>query len=355
MTRTPIGVGFIGAGAVTQAIHLPTLARLRELFRVRHIFDVDAEVAQTVADRVGAAASTELEALLNDPSVEVIAVCSPDRLHADHVIAAIDAGAKAVLCEKPLATSEADALRIAEAAERSGVPLLVGAMHTFDESWRAVLEELASEPGPQMHHVRSSIVLPPNERFEDFATEVTGARLSPAVATDELDPVQSADVIRRMILGLAIHDLPLVRQLVENSRELQVHHARILNPFGYHVLATAGATRLELHASMGQPWRPDWRLEAASADTRVSISFTPSYVHAGSGISRVRAGDTTTTHGPFQANGYEAEWEAISEIFAGRRVAPPLRGLVDDLRFALAVADGVRDHVHPQLTEEHTI
>jgi myo-inositol 2-dehydrogenase/D-chiro-inositol 1-dehydrogenase len=41
----PIGVGVIGAGPVTQAIHLPTLASLGDAFAIRHVMDVDQSVA----------------------------------------------------------------------------------------------------------------------------------------------------------------------------------------------------------------------------------------------------------------------------------------------------------------------
>ena len=43
MPRGKIGVGFLGAGPVTQAIHLPTLARLTETFAVVHVNDIDAD------------------------------------------------------------------------------------------------------------------------------------------------------------------------------------------------------------------------------------------------------------------------------------------------------------------------
>ena len=49
-----LGVGIIGAGAVTQAIHLPTLARLPDQFRVVTVMDVDAGAAELVAARAGA-------------------------------------------------------------------------------------------------------------------------------------------------------------------------------------------------------------------------------------------------------------------------------------------------------------
>ena len=49
-----LGVGILGAGPVTQAIHLPTLTTLDDRFRVVHVMDVNADVAATVAARTGA-------------------------------------------------------------------------------------------------------------------------------------------------------------------------------------------------------------------------------------------------------------------------------------------------------------
>ena len=51
---TPLGVGILGAGPVTQAIHLPTLARLPDKFRVTAVMDIDSQVASSVAARAGA-------------------------------------------------------------------------------------------------------------------------------------------------------------------------------------------------------------------------------------------------------------------------------------------------------------
>lgn len=66
-----------------------------------------------------------LDSLLRDPDVEAVWVLSPPDLHPEHAIAAMEAG-KHVLCEKPLATTSADALRMLEAADRSGRLLAVG-------------------------------------------------------------------------------------------------------------------------------------------------------------------------------------------------------------------------------------
>jgi 1,5-anhydro-D-fructose reductase (1,5-anhydro-D-mannitol-forming) len=49
-------------------------------------------------------------------------VCSPNALHADHVVQAAQAG-KHVLCEKPMATTVADAVRMVQACRRARVKL----------------------------------------------------------------------------------------------------------------------------------------------------------------------------------------------------------------------------------------
>jgi predicted dehydrogenase len=60
------------------------------------------------------------QALIDDPSVDVVYVSLPNSLHAEWAVRAIEAG-KHVLCEKPLALSVAECDRIIAAAEAAGV------------------------------------------------------------------------------------------------------------------------------------------------------------------------------------------------------------------------------------------
>ena len=81
--------------------------------------------AQAFADEFGIAlATTELDAVLMDPRVEAILVCSPTDLHAGQTERALRAG-KHVLCEIPLATSLSETDRLIDLAERSGLKLMV--------------------------------------------------------------------------------------------------------------------------------------------------------------------------------------------------------------------------------------
>ena len=111
----PWGVGVIGAGPGVAALHLPTLERLRDEFTVVHVADHGSGRAEELAGRLGAAASTGTEGLLADPAVEVLAICSPPGEHARQIREGIAAGVRAILCEKPLATTMEDAREVVDA------------------------------------------------------------------------------------------------------------------------------------------------------------------------------------------------------------------------------------------------
>jgi len=62
--------------------------------------------------------------LVQDPEVQVVDNCTPDNLHAEPSIAAVQAG-KHVVCEKPLAMTAVDARRMRDAAVKAGVKHLL--------------------------------------------------------------------------------------------------------------------------------------------------------------------------------------------------------------------------------------
>jgi predicted dehydrogenase len=83
------------------------------------VFGRTAQKLATIGDQFGYATTTDLDAVIADGSVDLVDICLPTRLHADVAVRAMTAG-KHVLIELPLATSLADARRIAAAHQATG-------------------------------------------------------------------------------------------------------------------------------------------------------------------------------------------------------------------------------------------
>ncbi|NOW45328.1 hypothetical protein FHW96_001483 [Novosphingobium sp. SG751A] len=167
----PLGVGIVGSGLVTRSIHLPALAALADDFAVRAIWDPHADLAEATARTCGAWAAPTYEAMLADPAVEAVVIGSPPAFHAAQTIAALHAGKAMVLVEKPLCATLEEAEAIARAARETGGMVVVGAMHLFDPAWRFMAQQVKAQDSPPSL-MRSCIILPPNGRFDDWASEV---------------------------------------------------------------------------------------------------------------------------------------------------------------------------------------
>lgn len=81
--------------------------------------------------------------LLEDPAIDVFDVVTPNHLHAEMTLAALEAG-KHVLVEKPMATTVEDCARIVEAVDRTGRQLAVGFELRLSVQWgriKALIDE----------------------------------------------------------------------------------------------------------------------------------------------------------------------------------------------------------------------
>ena len=73
---------------------------------------------------------------------DIVTVATGDHQHADPVIAAAAAGAKGIFCEKPLATSLADADRMLEAVDKHGAVLSIDHTRRWMPVWRYARDEV---------------------------------------------------------------------------------------------------------------------------------------------------------------------------------------------------------------------
>ncbi|HLP36113.1 Gfo/Idh/MocA family oxidoreductase [Lacibacter sp.] len=114
MSESCLNFAIIGCGRIAQrhAEHIHNKAVLSA------VCDIVPEKAEAMAQKFHAKAFYSVEEMLqSDTSIDIVSVCSPNGLHAEHSIQALNA-VKHVLCEKPMALSAEDCGRMIQAAEK---------------------------------------------------------------------------------------------------------------------------------------------------------------------------------------------------------------------------------------------
>ena len=114
-----------------------TLRRSVRGAEVTAVADVDLGRAGRASRAGGARVYDDAHALIGDPAVDAVVIASHDSVHAEQVVAAVRAG-KPVLCEKPLAPTLADGVRVLQEIGTTGEALLsLGFMRRFDPGYAA--------------------------------------------------------------------------------------------------------------------------------------------------------------------------------------------------------------------------
>jgi len=113
-------VGVIGYGWVATA-HIPALNATTQA-QVTAVCSSRPQSGAKLSAQYGSPITTynDVDAMLADPSLDAVSVCSMPSLHAKHVIAAARAG-KHIIVEKPLAMSQKDVDAMLVAVKKAGV------------------------------------------------------------------------------------------------------------------------------------------------------------------------------------------------------------------------------------------
>lgn len=214
----PVGVAVIGAGEISQVMHLPHLQAMRE-FELRAVCDVShVNLDHMISRYRPPLASRDFREVLDDPTVEAVIIATYE--HGDIALAAARAG-KHVLVEKPLAFTPDEASSVAAAVQDAGVVGMVGYMKRYDVAFERFLDETAG-----MGRIRSARVHDLAGRFDRHhglfgisrATDVDPAVLDAAATRIETQIRSSlgevaADRHRLLhnLLMLGSHDLAVLR------------------------------------------------------------------------------------------------------------------------------------------------
>jgi predicted dehydrogenase len=128
VSRSPLGVAVVGLGWWGRTI----VPLLKTSSKLRVVKGIDpAPAAADFARSQGISYESSFDAILKNPEVQGVVLCTPHTQHTGQIIAAAKAK-KHVFCEKPLSLSRADVLRAVKACNDNEVVLAVGHEKRFE-------------------------------------------------------------------------------------------------------------------------------------------------------------------------------------------------------------------------------
>jgi myo-inositol 2-dehydrogenase/D-chiro-inositol 1-dehydrogenase len=252
---------------------------------VSAVSDVDSQRAKAAAAQAGdATVLDDPHQLITSPDVDAVLVASTDPTHEELVLACIAAG-RPVLCEKPLAPTEAECWKVIEAEVATGRRLVsVGFMRRYDVGYAELRSIVAGgELGAPLalHNVHRNPTCPPNQPSSMLVTgsAVHEIDVSRWLLGEEIASVTGFTPRRsRLVTGDTQDPLFLVLQTTEGTVvDVEVF---VNAQYGYEVrcelVAEQGAVALDAPAPIvsrqaGTTRRPlasDWRGRFADAYRR---------------------------------------------------------------------------------------
>ena len=126
-------LGIIGCGGIANGKHMPAEKRNPRAEMVAFC-DIIPERAQKAKEEYGtedSAVYTDYKELLKDETIDAVLVLTHNKEHCRITVDALNAG-KHVLCEKPMATTYEEAVKMIEAAKKNNKVLTIG----YQNRWR---------------------------------------------------------------------------------------------------------------------------------------------------------------------------------------------------------------------------
>jgi len=155
----PIQVAVIGCGNIANNAHIPSYMANPDA-QIRYFCDIIPERAEAAVEKYKCGkAITDYHEALNDPEIEAVSVCTPNKMHKTIAIDALRAG-KHVLCEKPAARTYAEALEMKQVQNETGKTLNIGVVNRFNDGVNVIKRMIDEGDLGDIYHVYVSFRCP---------------------------------------------------------------------------------------------------------------------------------------------------------------------------------------------------
>lgn len=156
-----VRVGIIGIGEIGTTKHLTQLSRHKDEVEIAALCDLIPERCEKAKKDfdLDAKVYTDYKEICADESLDVIHVCTPNPLHCEMTILALNNG-KDVYCEKPLACTWEDAQKMLEVQKKTGKKLASGTQWRYNTATVEMKRMFEAGEFGDVYYIRSSQLRP---------------------------------------------------------------------------------------------------------------------------------------------------------------------------------------------------
>ncbi|WP_152396647.1 Gfo/Idh/MocA family protein [Paenibacillus guangzhouensis] len=150
MSKTIVAI--IGCGTIANSAHIPAYIANPDA-EIKYFCDIRKDRAEKAVEKYGCGEAIEdYHAILADPDVEAVSICTPNNVHASIAIDCLRAG-KHVLCEKPAARTYAEALEMQKVQHETGKTLNIGVVNRFNKGVNLIKKMIDDGELGELYHV----------------------------------------------------------------------------------------------------------------------------------------------------------------------------------------------------------
>ncbi len=137
--KKKVRIGVIGTGGIANGAHLPGYSQIPDDCEIFAICDIDPVALEKTSAKYPDVPHKfeDYKKLLEMPEIDAVSVCTPNYVHYQPTIDALNAG-KHVLCEKPIAMNAQQGAEMVETARKNGKFLQIGYNSRFQPSNQAL-------------------------------------------------------------------------------------------------------------------------------------------------------------------------------------------------------------------------
>lgn len=197
-------IGVIGVGGISNE-HIQAY-RKNPHVELYAFCDINENQLESMGEKYGVSRRyTDKDVMLRElPELDAVSVCTWNSAHAPCAIAALNAG-KHVLCEKPMATSAAEARAMLEAAEKNGRLLMIGFVRRYGNDCKILKDFIKEDYFGDIYYAKATYLRRngnPGGWFGDKSRSAGGP-----------------------LIDLGVHVIDLTRYLMGNPKPVSVYGA----------------------------------------------------------------------------------------------------------------------------------